>query len=266
MKYRDYHLHSEFSFDSSETIEKICEKAVQEGIVELAITDHAEFPLSEAAPFPDLEKRDSVIEKCRDLYPQLSILSGLEIGQPWKAVARDSFCPSLDFIIASVHSLDGYQNSKCSDMTCSETRRFLDDYLSQLIFMAETEEYDVVGHTTYLFRFLPEKMIEAYPPEFFRDSYAELFSVLIKRGKGIEVNCSGLRMPTIGKTFPSHELLILYRDLGGKVVTVGSDGHSCRSAFLGLKQGYDVLKSAGFDYIATYKKRELSFLSLEAVD
>lgn len=265
MRYCDYHLHSEFSFDSSEKIEKICEKAVQEGIQELAITDHAELPVTENTPFPDLERRNLVISKCRDLYPQLSIVSGLEVGQPWRGDISGCYS-SLDFIIASVHSLEGYRNNKCPDMTFDEAKCFLDNYLSQLISMAKSADFDVLGHVTYLFRFLSEEMIKMVPPESFKDAYAELFSVLIERGKGIEVNCSGLRMPTIGKTLPSPELLILYRDLGGEIITVGSDGHSCRSAFRGLKQGYDILKTAGFKYVATYNKRELSFLNLEAVD
>ena len=53
----DYHLHSEFSFDSSEKIEKICVKAVQAGISEIALTDHTEFPLRETAHLPDFKRR-----------------------------------------------------------------------------------------------------------------------------------------------------------------------------------------------------------------
>ena len=81
----DYHLHSEFSFDSSESIENICKKAIAEGISEIAITDHAEIPLRENAPWPDFEKRSEVIRACARKYgKELTIREGVEIGQPWR--------------------------------------------------------------------------------------------------------------------------------------------------------------------------------------
>ena len=266
MEYRDYHLHTEFSFDSSEKIENICEKAVMSGIKEIALTDHLELPLTDKTPFPDLEKRCGVIRKCQELYPQLSILSGLEIGQPWRGGVPDKVYASLDFVIASVHSPDGYQDVKYADLSSeNEVKHFLDTYLSQMIFMAKTSDYDVLAHVTFLFRYISEEAIQKYPPESFRDAYAELFTAIIDRGKGIEVNCSGLRMPTIGKTLPSLELLKLYRNLGGEIVTVGSDGHSCRSAFSGIAEGYAVLRQAGFQYAASFSGRKAAFYSIKEV-
>ena len=81
----DYHLHSEFSFDSSEKIENIVERALQMGIDEIALTDHAEFPLRDTAPWPDFVKREAVLATCRDKYGVLpAIRSGIETGQPWR--------------------------------------------------------------------------------------------------------------------------------------------------------------------------------------
>lgn len=263
MDYRDYHLHSEFSFDSSEKIENICEKAAASGIKEIALTDHAELPLTDKTPFPDLEKRCEVIKKCHDFYPQLRILSGLEIGQPWRGGVPDDVYATLDFVIASVHSPDGYQGIDYSGLSDEECKVFLHAYLSQMISMAKTADYDVIAHVTFLFRYISVEAINKYPPESFRDAYAELFTAVIDRGKGIEVNCSGLRMPTIGKTLPSLELLKLYRDLGGQIVTVGSDGHSCRSAFSGIAEGYAVLRQAGFQYATSFSGRKAAFYSIK---
>ena len=60
----------------------------------------------------------------------------------------------------------------------------------------------------------------------------------------------------------SLELLRLYRELGGEIVTVGSDGHSCRSAFSGLETGYQVLRDAGFSYAASFEKRIPTFYKI----
>ena len=259
----DYHLHSEFSFDSEEKIEKICEKAVCSGVCEFALTDHAEFPLREAAPWPDFEKRESVIASCRKKYGKdLTIRSGIEVGQPWRDKTLEKKLMAEadpDFVIASVHELDGFPNPREIELDEKTARFFIETYLRQMTEMAKTCDYDVIGHATYLFRFLPERLADSDPPENYLEGYRALFQAIIHAGKGIEVNCSGLRMPSIQKTLPSVDLLKLYKELGGELVTVGSDGHSCRSAFLNLETGYEVLREAGFQYAVTYEKRVPSF-------
>lgn len=255
----DYHLHSEFSFDSSEKIENICEKAIAEGISEIAITDHAEIPLHDKAPWPDFLKRQEIISACSKQYKnKLVIREGIEIGQSWRNREQEKQLADSqpDFIIASVHELDGFPDPRTIDFTEDNVPVFIGAYLSQMTHMAKNCEYDVLGHVTYLFRFLPEDFAAKYPPESFLQAYEDLFRVVISRGKGIEVNCSGLRMPAVKNLLPSPQLLRLFRELGGEIVTVGSDGHSCRSAFSGIEEGYKALKEAGFSAAACFEKRK----------
>ena len=252
----DYHLHSEFSFDSSEKIENIVEKALQMGIDEIALTDHAEFPLRDTAPWPDFALREAVIAACREKYGVLpAIRSGVETGQPWRDMELEMKLTEAkpDFVIASAHELDGYPDPRSFPFSRENVKGFIDSYLTQMTQMASACDYDVIGHATYLFRFIPEKLTEEFPPESFLDDYEALFKT---------VNCSGLRMPSIKKTMPSLKLLKLYRKSGGEIVTVGSDGHSCRSAFSGLEAGYEVLREAGFAYASSYTQRTPSFYKL----
>ena len=261
----DYHLHSEFSFDSSEKIENIVEKAIQMGIDEIALTDHAEFPLRDTAPWPDFVKREAVLATCRDKYGVLpAIRSGIETGQPWRDAELEMKLTEAkpDFIIASAHELDGYSDPRSFPFSRENVKGFIDSYLTQMTQMASACDYDVIGHATYLFRFIPEELTAEFPPESFQEGYEALFKTVIRRGKGIEVNCSGLRMSSIKKTMPSLELLKLYRKSGGEIVTVGSDGHSCRSAFSGLEVGYVGLREAGFSYASSYTQRTPSFYKL----
>ena len=255
----DYHLHSEFSFDSSEKIENLCKKAIEEGISEIAITDHAELPLRDNAPWPDFEKRREIILACSGQFgKELIIREGVEIGQPWRNRNLESRLTACvpDFVIASVHELDGFPDPRTMRFTEEIIPAFLDAYLEQMTQMAEKCDYDVLGHVTYLFRFFPEDLAVKFKPEFLLDLYEKLFRAVIKRGKGIEVNCSGLRMPAVQNLLPSSKLLCLYKELGGEIVTVGSDGHSCRSAFSGLEDGYRALKESGFTTAACFEKRK----------
>ena len=261
----DYHLHSEFSFDSSEKIENICRKAIEEEISEIAITDHAEFPLHEKAPWPDFEKRSEIISECsRQFENKLIIREGIEIGQPWRNIVPDSLPMSFrpDFVIASVHEIDGFPDPRTINYSEDIIPGFIKTYLTQMTEMAENCDYDVLGHATYLFRFIPEDLAFKFRPESFLDQYERLFRAVILRGKGIEVNCSGLRMPSIKNLLPSAQLLRLYKELGGTVITVGSDGHSCHSAFSGITEGYRELIQAGFKAAACFEQRKAIFYNI----
>ena len=261
----DYHLHSEFSFDSTEKIENICKKAVEEGISEVAITDHAELPLCENAPWPDFERREEVVKNCSEQYEnKLQIRKGVEIGQPWRSRELEKKITDRhpDFIIASVHELDGFPNPREIIYTEDTIPIIVKAYLEQMTGMAEKCDYDVLGHVTYLFRFFPENLADRFKPESFLDLYKKLYLAVISRGKGIEVNCSGLRMPSIKNLMPSAQLLHLYKELGGSVITVGSDGHSCRSAFSGITEGYRALIEAGFKTATCFEQRNALFYSI----
>ena len=263
MKLFDYHLHSSFSFDSEEQISNICEKALECHVAEIAITDHIEFPQSEKAPWPDFTARERLIEENRQKYKdRLEIRSGAEIGQGWKEpermreiIDREQF----DFVLASVHALESCANPRSFQFTKMNLLPFFQEYFQQMKEMAEYCDYDCIAHVTYLFRFVPKELLQEFPPEYYERDYRELFEIIVSRGKGIEINCSGLRMPNLQTTLPSPQILKLYRQCGGTVITIGSDGHSCRSAFSGVGYGMKVLKEVGFQTVSCFKKRKVVF-------
>ena len=119
-----------------------------------------------------------------------------------------------------------------------------------------------MGHVTLPFRYIPQELREQFPIEIFRKEYMELFEIIVQREKGIEINTSGLRT-VLEETLPNALVLQWYKDCGGRIITIGSDGHSVYSAFSGLETGYHMLKDLGYDKIATYHKRVLSFKGLD---
>ena len=266
MKYADYHLHSEFSCDSQEQIEKICEKAISEGMEEICLTDHCEFPLQEKYPWPDFEKREIVLEECRERYgDRLTILSGVELGQAWNEVPRLHRLLAehdFDFCIGSVHALDGVVDMGHMGINEENYSGYFEEYIRQMEVTVKTTDFDVMGHITYFFKPLDPDFIKRNPPESFRKDYMELLDLLVSYGKGIEINCSGLRMPGLQNTMPSCEIVNWFKVCGGKTVTVGSDGHSRYSACRNIAEGYAVLRAAGFDQVARFRNRERYFVDI----
>lgn len=261
----DYHLHTLFSFDSTEQMENVCEKAVEQGIGELCFTDHAEFGTENADKWPDFSGRDKKIKECREKFgKKLSVLSGIEMGQPHRDLKRQTQLLAdyeFDFIIASIHAVTDMGNPSKYSFTEENYIVFFEQYFKDIKEMAKRSDYDVLGHVTFPFRYVPQELLKNYPIDSFKKEFMEIFGILVQRGKGIEINTSGLRT-ALEETMPNQSIVEWFKECGGKIVTVGSDGHSSRSAFSGLEAGYRVLKSSGFDKVAHYKKRKCFFEEL----
>ena len=94
-----------------------------------------------------------------------------------------------------------------------------------------------------------------------------LLHTLIENGKGIELNVADLvtegRPEALGLTFPVLDVLRRYRELGGDIVTVGSDSHSVKTAGLGVREGYELLAENGFKYVAVYRRHKPEFKRIE---
>lgn len=261
----DYHLHTSFSFDSTEQMENVCEKAIGQGIDEVCFTDHVEFAGEDADKWPDFSLRDEKIKECQEKFgDRLSVLNGIEMGQPHRDLKRQKQLLTdyeFDFTIASIHTMTDVGKPSKYAFTKENYQVFFEQYFKDLKETAKYSEYDVLGHVTFPFRYVSEELLKIYPIASYKHEFMEIFDILVQRGKGIEINTSGLRT-ALGETMPNQSIAEWFKACGGKIITVGSDGHSSRSAFSGLREGYRVLKSAGFDKAARYKKRKIYFEEL----
>ena len=209
--------------------------------------------------------RNRKMKECQEKYgKQLSVLNGIEAGQPHRELQQQEQLLTdfkFDFIIASVHSVTNIGSPSKYSFAKSNYIDFFRHYFDDLKQVARQSDYDVLGHVTFPFRYVPQELLEIYPIHSFKKEFMEIFEIIVERGKGIEINTSGLRT-TLKETMPNEQVVKWYKECGGKIITVGSDGHSARSAFSGLEIGYQVLKNAGFVEIAHYKKRQLSYEKL----
>lgn len=263
----DYHMHSKYSFDGECELRDICDVAIERGLSEIAITDHMDI-------YSD--KPYEYILDCKNLYKELrevkeeykgrlKVLVGAEYGQPQanhnEAIKFIKDYP-LDFIIGSIHNLWDDKDAYDYDYKVVDYHIVYDGYVDWLLTLAKEYEYDVLGHVSYPSRYIYMQTGVRVDLSQYREQYVELFKKVIEDGRGIELNMSGIARG-LKDTMPDMYLLRLYRELGGEVITVGSDAHVLEHVGIVTKQGYEMLKEAGFKYFTVYEDRKPKFRVLE---
>ena len=271
MEIFDQHIHSLCSPDSDAPMRAMAEAARDHGMSLVCFTDHFDMDddvTGHHAPcWP--ERWPLVVEEMGALMADpprgIDIRWGMELGEgnhdPATAV-RAAAAPELDFVLGSLHNLkdvpDFYHIPYASEEECADYNRA---YLRELAELARMDFYDVMAHIGYTARYMHRRGFRAeITAELYREELKEILQALIDGGRGLEVNVSGLRQ---GHTsYPNASVLALYRELGGELVTVGSDAHVPEDAGIGVKEGFELLSSLGFRYVARYTKRKPEFVRI----
>ena len=276
----DMHTHSSYSPDAQDSAEAMCERAAQLGLKVYALTDHCDVNFWEKAPDPDITdammygageyalasiaEQTLLREKFADRF---QLIVGVEMGQPLQNIEKAEQLaadPRLDLIIGSHHmnkGVDDFYYLDYSKMSADELDRLLTDCFTQTLEMCRWGKFDVLGHITYPLRYICGEYGIDVDIGKYDELIREIFSTLISNGKGIEINTSGLRQK-YGKTFPDFELVKLYRQLGGEILTIGSDAHKTADLGKGIAEGMELARAAGFERAAYFIKHEPYFLDL----
>ena len=262
----DSHIHSDNSHDGHDSVEAICRKAIEMGFAGLAITDHAE-----CQGYLDLVYQPRLLKSVADAAAaaeqfkgQLTVIRGFELGQPLQDTALALELLELcdyDFVIGSLHGLGGKTKEDFEYWAFMEDPNHnghekLVDYYNQLIDLAHWGNFDVMGHITYPVRHVKMDF------DRYMEQIDQLMRILIADGRGIEINTSGLRQG-VGMTMPHLELVKHYRQLGGEIITLGSDAHYLDHVGHSIDIGMDMLAAAGFKYVTYYQNRKPYFVPVE---
>lgn len=253
---RDYHIHSNISFDGQMPIREICQEAMARGMAGLTFTEHWE------AGYPsinlDREEYARQIKAARAEFPNLIIGMGMELGfsSDYIQEAAQAAEKGWDFIIGSCHVIEGLTVTDGAYGREQDKAQCYGGYLRTLCrLVKENPCFDVVGHLD-----LP---CRAYPGEnralLYEDFSAELdalFETIIPLGIGIELNTAGWRYG-LDSPHPHISVLKRYRELGGEIITCGSDAHTRPSIGYRLEDAYDILRAAGFKYVSFFTERRL---------
>lgn len=262
----DLHSHSYFSFDSNNNLDDVANAAIEMGLNEIAITDHCDLYQSEVlgkleTPF-EHDKAYEEICKLRDRYKdKIKITVGIEIGQ---GTERPEFAKELlerhdyDMVIGSLHSLyrmPDFYLLDFSKITGKQCDLFLTQYFKEIEALVDWGNFDVLAHLTYPVRYINagghKVDLEHHIPQI-----KIIFEKIIKKGIALEVNSSGYRQG-LDSPLPPYDILKLYREMGGELITTGGDAHRTEDIARFFDIVYDNLRDLGFKYVCSFTKRKL---------
>lgn len=266
----DMHTHTDNSFDGNCSVMLLCEQAVHKCIKTIAFTDHFDVDFYEEHNLAMRQVHGFFeISKAKEAFKgKLNVLLGIELGQPTydlelteKSLKKFNY----DFVIGSIHNLrkmPDFGDLKYPEMTDDEIYGLLEQYFKEELLLAQWNKFDTLAHLTYPLRYLAACGRNDITTERFGDIIDEIFKTLAQNGKALEINTSGLRQP-IGKTMPSEEYVRRFKELGGELITVGSDAHFAEHIGAGIKEGFEIAKAAGFDYVTIFEKRKPISVKIE---
>lgn len=261
----DYHTHSNFSSDSDTPLEENIKKAVSLGLKEIACTDHIDYDYPDPEyPFLfEYEPYIKEIDRLKKKYTEIKIKTGVEIGiQPHVIDKINNLVSNnyFDFVIASTHvAQDGLDLCANEFFEGKSKHQAFTDYFEEVL--SNVKNYDffnVYGHIDFINRYgsYEDKTMDYYE---FKSLTDEILKTIISKGKGIEINTSGYRYG-LGHPHPQFELIKRYKELGGEIITVGSDAHKPEQITFKFDKAYEMLKEAGFKYITLFTDRKPEFV------
>lgn len=273
----DYHVHTEFSDDSTYPMEDVVKDAVRLGFDEICFTDHVDYGVKvdwdskEEVTYRDGEPLANVdypkyVEQVRNLQEayqgKISLKLGMEFGVQMHTIPQFEALYRrypFDFILLSVHQVED-KEFWTQDFQRGRTQKEYNEryYEEMLNLVNHYHNYSVLGHLDLIVRY---DEMGVYPFAKVKPYIEEILKRVIKEGKGIEVNTSSHRYGLADST-PSKEILRLYHELGGEVITIGSDSHKPEHLGTYLEEAKGLLKSLGFLKFCTYKNMRPIFHDL----
>jgi len=100
-----------------------------------------------------------------------------------------------------------------------------------------------------------------YPFEKIKPILTEILEIVIADGKGIELNTSGYR-DGLRDSSPSVDILKLYHQLGGSIITIGSDSHKKEHLGMYIREAKKALKNLGYQEFCTFYQMQPVFYLL----
>lgn len=276
--FADYHVHTAFSDDSTYPMEDVIQDAIQMKMDEICFTEHVDYgikvdwdshqeivyrgtePMANAN-YPEYMKS---IQKMKEKYgQQIHIKTGLEFGMQYHTIPQfqtlfDRY--PFDFIILSIHQVHDLEFWNQAFQSGKTQKEYNEEYYKEMLKVVQNyHDYSVLGHMDLINRYDQQGI---YPFEKVKPLIEEILKTVIRDNKGIEINTSSKRYGLQDST-PSRQILQLYKELGGTILTIGSDSHKPEHLGAYIQETKKMLKEMGFSTYCTYDKMKPVFHPLD---
>ena len=263
MNLLDNHVHTSFSSDGKDSMEKVIERAIKIGVRHLTFTDHLEYN-SEDFSINCTDYMNTILELKYKYKNNIEILAGIEVG--YQDYIREKINLILkrnlfDFVLCSTHTVDKISVSSEKFYKGYTKEEVYNKYFQSILnTINEFNNFDCYGHLDYIIRYSNYVGREVI----YRD-YMDIIDSVLKNiiylGKGIEINTSGYRYG-LNSIHPNYDILKRYKELGGEIITIGSDSHRAIDLCCDFDRGFDILENIGFKYVCKFKGRKPEFIEI----
>lgn len=243
-----------------------CARAVELRLPGVAFTEHVDFTdwtleepdkhdeevtrPAQVAERPRVEPLDvegylADVARCRDEFPDLRILSGVEAGEPH--LFRDSVATVLsagefDRVLGSLHGVvvDGTLTAIGRALfKATDPHELMRNYFTELLVLVSgSSVFSVLAHCDYARRYWPTKRVGAYDDTVFEEEYRAVFRELASSGRALEINTSS--------PMASVAQVRWWWEEGGDAVSFGSDAHTPFRVGDRFDVAVDIAEAAGF--------------------
>jgi len=256
----DFHMHSDTSADSKQSIREIYDTAVEKGLHHICITNHMEHSEIRKGDYHQ-SMTDKEIQRCRSEIDELNkegkvqVSFGVEIDyadEDEEDIRLFLSEHEFDFVLGSIHYCEGWNlgnpnnNEKMKDIP---HRRVIDEYFLLLKNAIKSGLFDVMSHLDIYKRVLDDPGLDEL-----KDEWDEVAELLLKHDIGFEINTSHTKLVE-GSTYPGNEIIDYLVGKGIKKITTGSDAH--RSEYVGhnISDVLDHLRRIGVTQVYRFEKR-----------
>ena len=257
----DQHVHSVHSEDGGQTICEIAEKAVACGLAGVTITDHFDLctdPIGYPFYMMHEEARKADFAAAQAQYgDRVQLRWGLELGNPFlmPGVADPILAArEFDFILGSVHYTRDGRDVYLIDFSTEEQRRYaLDMYFEDMLTLLADGGFDSLAHLDYPLRVMKGLMEPTMAD--WREPIEAVLETVVRKDLALEVNTRGF-MDWKGRQEPEDWVLRRFYELGGRMITVGSDAHVPQAVGGCIDRAHEKLAELGFEGVTVFTNRK----------
>lgn len=262
----DMHTHSRNSHDSLCPIENMAESAKYRGLAGFAVTDHCDIEHYRHFDYEENINSSRKEAQLAEKNTSSKILKGIEIGEGfWHPNVQKDIVERYDFdvVIGSVHAvrLEGYSKPYSmldfSEMSAELVDEILETYFDDMIDLIECCNFDILAHLTCPLRYINGKYELNVDAKKYESKIRKILKLVLKRKIALEANTSCLYSGSkYAEIMPEEWILKMYKELGGYLITIGSDAHIAENSANAFEYTYEILKKIGFKNLYYFENRE----------